>query len=259
MTLLDRILARGLEMPMDPIIAARLERHLRRIQPDPLFRRRLRGQVLNRYVAIREGLVPAAPPKAVRREMGLLGRGVLYASLLTAVSVTAVGAASQDSLPGDALYAVKLQLEEIRMQIAPPGLRDDLAAIALDARLREVEVLAEEGRWALVDEAAERAAQAEGQLAGIIASDAAASARGKSEEAKQRHADRLSELIVTAPDSARPGLERALQASTSDDPPAAVPPTHEEKPSGNPGVEQRSDRAGQGGPQEEQNQASNSH
>ena len=43
MTLLDRILERGYEMPIDPIIAGRLERHMQRIKPDPLFQRRLRG------------------------------------------------------------------------------------------------------------------------------------------------------------------------------------------------------------------------
>lgn len=246
MTLLDRILARGIEAPMDPIMAGRLERHMRRIQPDPMFRRRLRGQVLNRHVATREGLFPAPPAVATaraRRDVGMLGRGVLYASLLTAMSVTAVGAASQDSLPGDALYGVKLQLEEIRMQIAPPGLRDDLAAMALDARLREVELLAEAGRWALVDDAAARAVQAENQLAAIIGSDATATANGRSEEAKQRHADKLSELIVTAPVDAKAGLERALQASTSEDPPAAAPPAQEPHSGGSGGT--------QGGPQEE--------
>ncbi len=72
MTLLDRILERGYEMPIDPIIAGRIERHMRRIQPDPLFQRRLRGQVVNRYVATREGMVaatqaaPAATPQPER-------------------------------------------------------------------------------------------------------------------------------------------------------------------------------------------------
>jgi len=236
MTLLDRILARGVELPMDPIIAARLERHLRRIQPDPLFRRRLRGQVLNRYVAAREGLVPAPARPAMRREMGKLGRGVLYASLLTAMSVTAVGAASQNSLPGDALYGIKLELEAIRMHVAPPGLRDDLAILALDQRLREVELLAEAGRWALVDEAAARAVEAEDALARIIGSDSVSGA-SRGEEARQRHADRLAELMATAPASAWDGLERALEASTADGPPAIVPegPSPGGTQGGNPG------------------------
>lgn len=206
MTLLDRILARAPELPADPIVAARIERHLRSIQPDPLFRRRLRSVVVNRYVAAREGLaIPVSRP-AARRQMGVLGRGVLYASMLTALGVTAVGAASQASLPGDALYAVKLGLEQVRMQIAPPGLRDDLAAVALDARLDEVEQLATAGRWDLVGEAAGRATAAEAMLEAL--------APGGSALPLSRHAERLTELMATAPASALDGLRRALAAST---------------------------------------------
>ncbi|HEX5579401.1 MAG TPA: hypothetical protein VFY43_07025, partial [Candidatus Limnocylindria bacterium] len=98
MTLLDRILERGFEMPLDPIIASRIERHMKRIKPDPLFQRRLRGQVVNQYVATREGMVAATKPvRLPRRSLSVLGRGMLYASLLTAVSATAVGAAAQQS------------------------------------------------------------------------------------------------------------------------------------------------------------------
>jgi hypothetical protein len=205
-TLLDRILARAPELPADPIMAARIERHLRRMQPDPLFRRRLRSVVVNRYVAAREGLaIPVSRP-AARRQMGVLGRGVLYASMLTALGVTAVGAASQGSLPGDALYAVKLGLEQVRMQMAPPGLRDDLAAVALDARLDEVEQLATAGRWELVGEAAGRATAAEATLEAL--------APGGSTLLISRHAERLTELMATAPASALDGLRRALAAST---------------------------------------------
>jgi hypothetical protein len=227
MTLLDRLLARGVQMPADPIVAARVERHVRRIQPDPMFRRRLRGQVLNRYVANREGLIKPARPASRRREMGVLGRGVLFASMLTALGVSAVGAAAQDSLPGDALYSVKLQLEELRMRVAPPGLRDDLAAMALDERLEEVERLAAAGRWELVDEAAASAARAEEQLAALL--DGAAGQDLNREEAIQNHVERLEQLIATAPVSAQDGLRRAVDASTTQepagDPPTAEPPT----------------------------------
>jgi hypothetical protein len=222
MTLLDRILARGVQMPTDPIVAARVERHVRRIQPDPMFRRRLRGQVLNRYVANREGLIKPARPASRRREMGVLGRGVLFASMLTALGVSAVGAAAQDSLPGDALYSVKLQLEELRMQVAPPGLRDDLAAMALDERLEEVERLAAAGRWELVDEAAASAARAEEQLAALLNGTAGNDLNRQA--AIQNHAERLEQLIATAPVSAQDGLRRAVEVSTSEDPPAVDPP-----------------------------------
>ena len=34
------------------------------LQPDPLYRRRLRGMVLNRYVAAREGAIASVRPRA---------------------------------------------------------------------------------------------------------------------------------------------------------------------------------------------------
>ena len=145
----------------------------------------------------------------MRQQMGMLGRGVLYASLLTTMAVTAVGAASQDSLPGDALYGVKLELEQVRMQLAPPALRGDLAAMALDERLDEVEALASAGQWEMVDDAANRATQAGAVLASLAprANDLSALA---GEDAAQRHARRLAELVRTTPASALDGLQRAL-------------------------------------------------
>ena len=139
--LVDRALGFGPEpMDLDDAMLRRLERALARLEPDPLFRRRLRGQVVNLHVAAREGLIRQPRP---RRSMGRLGRAVLYGSLMLALSVSAAGAAAQESLPGDLLYGVKLQLEEIRMQVAPPSVRDDLAAMALAERVEELEALAE--------------------------------------------------------------------------------------------------------------------
>jgi uncharacterized protein DUF5667 len=224
MTLLDRILERGVPMPMDPIIAARVERHLRRIHPDPLFRRRLRGQVMNRYVATREGMLPPQPVRATRRQMGALGRSVLYASLLTAVGVTAVCAAAQDSLPGDALYGVKLQLEEVRMRIAPPSLRDDLAALALDERLEEVEKLAESGRWQLVEEAAARVEAAEAALARETGGRGIQLAAGQSAGQIEDRIAHIAELLAAAPEDARHGLERALRVTSADVPQGPAEP-----------------------------------
>ncbi len=66
------------------------------LEPDPLFRRRLRGEVVNRFVAAREGLKqPAHRPSA----MGRLGRAVLYSSFALAMSAGGVMAASQQALP----------------------------------------------------------------------------------------------------------------------------------------------------------------
>lgn len=113
------------------------------LEPDPLFERRLRGRVVNQYVALREGIGVAHPH---RREMGKLGRAVLYASLTFAVSVTGVMAASQEALPGDALYPLKRQVERLRHEVLPPHLRDDLVAIELAERIHELDALTRSGR-----------------------------------------------------------------------------------------------------------------
>jgi hypothetical protein len=114
---------------------------------DPLFRRRLRGAVVNRFVAEREGR-SGAPARS--RRMGALGRAVLYATFALSVSVSSAMAASQGAAPGDALYALKLQIEHLRLQALPEHFHDDLAAHSLGERIHELDLLAERGDWARV-------------------------------------------------------------------------------------------------------------
>ena len=114
---------------------------------DPLFRRRLRGAVVNRFVAEREGRSGA--PRRSRR-MGALGRAVLYATFALSVSVSSAMAASQGAAPGDALYPLKLQIERLRLQALPEHLHDQLAAHSLCERIHELDLLAERGDWARV-------------------------------------------------------------------------------------------------------------
>jgi hypothetical protein len=127
-----------------------VERYLEAVRAelsvDPLFRRRLRGNVVNRFVAEREGRTAAAP----RRRMGALGRAVLYATFALSVSVSSAMAASQGAAPGDALYPLKIQIERLRLQALPDHLHDDLAAHSLGERIHELGMLAERGDWARV-------------------------------------------------------------------------------------------------------------
>lgn len=116
------------------------------ISVDPLFRRRLRGSVVNHFVAEREGKV--APQ---RRRMGALGRAVLYASFALSVSVFSAMAASQGAVPGDGLYALKLQIEQLRLDALPEQLHDDLAAHSLGERIHELGILVERGDWGRVE------------------------------------------------------------------------------------------------------------
>jgi hypothetical protein len=138
-------LFRGTIRPPAILSDEAVERYLAAIRaeltPDPLFRRRLRGEVLNRYVGAREGMV--ATPRS--RSMGKLGRAVLYASFTLALSATSMLAASQEALPGDLLYPLKRQVESLRMEVLPAHLHDDLAAYQLAERIDELGRLAQLG------------------------------------------------------------------------------------------------------------------
>ncbi len=198
----QRLFGRGQQPPDvpedDPM--ARLVARSVALDPDPLFRRRLRGRILNQHVAVHEGLV-AAPPAP---RMGRLGRGVLVGSLALALSVGGVGAASQSALPGDSLYPIKLELEAIRMAVAPASMRASLRLAAFDERLEEVERLAAADRWSDLAAAADAVGAARGEL---IAAPADVDA------GVHRHAAVLQELLSGAPEAGRPGLQRALAAS----------------------------------------------
>ena len=207
MALIDRILARRAHavQPDDPV-ARLVARTTGRLRPDPAYQRRLRSQVVNQYVAMREGLVEAP---ARRREMGRLGRAVLYATFGVAFSVSAVAAASTSSLPGDALYPVKRQIEELRMTIAPSSVRPGLVAMALEERLSEVERLAAAGRWSLVADASEQADAAELRLVAM------GGPLTKGEEASlSRHVQVLTSLLASAPAAAQQGLQHAIAVSS---------------------------------------------
>ncbi len=117
------------------------------LDPDPLFRRRLRGVVVNRFVATREGIAPPDRTAVRGRAMGRIGRASLYASVMLAASVGTAMAASQAALPGDLLYSLKRQVETLRWQALPAQFHDELAIYVLTERVNELGQLAEAGRW----------------------------------------------------------------------------------------------------------------
>jgi Domain of unknown function (DUF5667) len=115
------------------------------VEPDPLFRRRLRSQAVNRYVAVREGMDQPVPMPSDRGVMGGLGKACLYASFVLGVSATSILAASHEAVPGDALYALKVRIEQVRIQVLPEHLHDDLYASVLGERISEMSRLTERG------------------------------------------------------------------------------------------------------------------
>jgi hypothetical protein len=173
------------------------------LDPDPLFRRRLRGALLNGYVEVREGMRRPAPAPS---GMGRIGRAVLYASLTMAVGATAVGAAARDALPGDPLYSVKMAVERIRTDLAPASVQRQLAAASVDTRIDELAQLAARGNWAL---AAASAQQVAAELRHLETMGGAPSAE---ETGIEHRLTVLTAILEKAPPAAAEGLQRAIAA-----------------------------------------------
>ena len=189
--------------PPDESTVARLHAVLAELDPDPLFRRRLRGRLLNNYVAVHEGMRPA--PASVSRR-GRVGRAALYAGLTVAIGATAVGAASRNALPGDPLYGAKMAIEQLQMELAPAGVKPALHAALVEERLDELAQLAARGDWT---HAAASTRQVAAELQGIQAVGGAPAAE------HDRIAHRLAVLTAVfeaAPPAARDGLQRAIVA-----------------------------------------------
>jgi hypothetical protein len=199
---------RGVNLAPDDPILRRVERAFTSTQVEPFFRRRLRTEVVNHYVAVREGHA-AARAVVHRGMMGRLGRACLYASVALAGSSAGVLAASQSALPGDVLYDVKIRIDELRLEAASADLRIAIAEYIVDARLNEAMVLAADGEWARATVAAEAAGASTEHMAALLAADPDVEAR------IQAHLAVLAGLIDSAPVAAQAALQHAITASGS--------------------------------------------
>jgi uncharacterized protein DUF5667 len=129
---------------------------------------------------------------------------------LTTVSVfgAAAASASANALPGDPLYPIKQAGEVLAVQLAPDdAARQQVWLNQADTRLDETARLLEQGRDT---EASASIGQYDAALDAAAVDDPATAALQPRLEEKQA---RLSALLKTAPVSARPGLQRALEAT----------------------------------------------
>ena len=202
MSLFNRALS-----PAPGISAEAIERALgtvaAQVEPDPLFRSRLRSEVVNRYVAAREGLTAPERPGPVRlSRTGRLGRACLYASFGLAATAASVLAAAQEALPGEALYGMKLRVEQLRFDVVPDHLHTDLVAYALGERIEEMDHLVAAGA---LDEANGLVPTIEHEFARLEALVAASS--DQDEARIERHLVVLSGLLERLPDTARSAVQ----------------------------------------------------
>ena len=171
------------------------------LEPDPLFKRRLRGVVVNHFVAAREGM---AQPGKRASGMGSLGRACLYASVALALSVGGTLAASRGALPGDLLYSVKLQMEGIRVAILPAHLHDDLAVARLSARIDELRRLTAAGDWFHASSLASTISDGYDELVALGVTDRAA------EGMLAQRLEVLEGLLDRLPPQAEAAIQRAM-------------------------------------------------
>jgi len=142
---------------------------------------------------------------------------VILAIVLTLSALGGTVYAAQDSLPGDALYPVKLGLERMAMMLRGDDVtRAERGLNFADKRVREMVALTEEGRWEDLDlavdkycytlnmsmvrmeEAVSKGGSRGGEIAVLVA------------QATAEHLSALNELYDTVPDEAKPAIERAM-------------------------------------------------
>jgi hypothetical protein len=142
---------------------------------------------------------------------------VILAIVLTFSALGGTAYAAQDSLPGDALYPVKLAAERLTMMLRGDDVaRAERALSFADKRVREMVALTEQERpedlnltvekycyalnvtLARMEEALNKGGSVAGNIAALVA------------EAMVAHLSILDELYDTVPDEAKPAIERAM-------------------------------------------------
>ena len=172
------------------------------LEPDRAFQRRLRGEMLNRYVVAREEARTSALPAAARS----VARAAILASLALAITVGGTMAASQSAIPGDLLYPVKREIEELRVTLLPESFRGELATYSLAERINELGQLVEAGEWELAAGLAGSIEDAVATLAGLGMTPAA-------DGALAEPIATLTVLLQSLPPEAQTAAEEALDAA----------------------------------------------
>ncbi|HEY58726.1 MAG TPA: hypothetical protein G4O04_09380 [Anaerolineae bacterium] len=192
------------------------------VQPRPAFRRQARRRLLRRI----------RPPWFVTfwRDLRLYGRSstlktqrrfaMTWIVVLVAMVTALLGGggavyASESALPGEALYPVKMAVEEVQLALAGPEQDVNLLAQFTQRRLEEVQALAAQGRH---DEIPVVMARYQEQVQAMIQEMAQMGQPdpevvGQSQAMLAQHLQVLQGLAEQVPSEARPALEHALQVS----------------------------------------------
>lgn len=188
-----------------------------------------RARVWNRIAAdLRHAHRPQRRRMAFRPAFALAGIAIAFLLM----SGTTAALAAEQSLPGDALYPLKRTLETAQLALSLTEAGDEgLIAAHADRRLAEIEALSARGRWHDVDAALSAYMDGIDRLEGIEAAEA--------EIRLTHHLQVLERVRSQAPDSALPGLTRALERASRDKDEARDRRHEDGTPPGSPGNEKK--------------------
>ncbi|MGQ9546284.1 MAG: DUF5667 domain-containing protein [Dehalococcoidia bacterium] len=146
----------------------------------------------------------------------------IAAIVVTVVAISVTGGtvyAAQDSLPGEALYPVKVGVERATMMLAGNDLaRAERALDFAGKRVREIIALTERGRKGDLELAAERYCYAMNISLAVMERVRnrgvdTESVTGRAAKATARHLAILDGLYEMVPDEAKPAIARAMEQS----------------------------------------------
>jgi hypothetical protein len=252
--MLDRLLdgyelAQPVPDELRPLAGLALE--LRRTLAPAAATASTRDRMLSRVVRRIRSQAPPAQSRPARqpRRIFILRPAYAIASLamvLTLAFGTGAAYAAESTLPGDALYPVKLGLEEARLALSLTVAGDaSLAASFADRRLAEIETLTARGRWVDAGRALGAYPTFVDELVRLEAQITDADKAARIEAQLARHLEVLERVRGQAPESAQPALLQAMERAGrgqlevktrhEKDRPEHVPPGQEKKGTDSPG------------------------
>jgi hypothetical protein len=176
---------------------------------------------------------------------------LLLVALFSAGAITVQAAGS--ALPGDALYPLKLDVEQARIAItANPARQAELHLDFAQNRLEELAALAALGQY---DRVASLAGQVNQQVTLAVAAarrlsdrdpELALSLQGQAQRTLDQFRDNLDAVIIIAPPSIQPALRAALDQTLEGNPPVETPNANQ-KPGGNNNANANSNGQGNAG------------
>jgi hypothetical protein len=142
-------------------------------------------------------------------------RPVMTIALIVALVLSLVGGgtayASLEAIPGDILYPVKIQIEDLQLTATQNQVNEDLYLQLAEERVEEVRALIDQGRYEDIPTAMTRLEHVVNRAAETL-ENAPEKGRPETITGFSSSLSMLAELLDQVPDAAKPGLEKATEA-----------------------------------------------